>query len=150
METFVYALEDILVPLGICVAMPVLIVWLVVRHRSHLVDRKTEIVLKAIENGSDVDTSSIFEKDRTKTVKMKLLAKLETGVLAAIIGAGLMLSSLAIDSALSPKMLVIGGILAGIGIGFIVVYLVGRKSFAAEIAAEEKSALERKDNEESR
>ena len=38
----------ILVPLGICVVLPVMIVWLVTRARQNETNKKTEIMLKAI------------------------------------------------------------------------------------------------------
>ena len=37
----------ILVPLGICVVLPVMIVWLVTRARQNETNKKTEIMLKA-------------------------------------------------------------------------------------------------------
>ena len=38
-----------LIPIGICVVLPVMIVWLVMRSRQHDMDKKTEVMLKAIE-----------------------------------------------------------------------------------------------------
>ena len=45
----------ITVPLGICVALPVLIVWLVVRARQNETNRRAEILLKAIYVGAERD-----------------------------------------------------------------------------------------------
>ena len=48
-------ITELLTALGICVILPVLIVWLVLRSRKHEVDRKTEVVLKAMEAGIPID-----------------------------------------------------------------------------------------------
>ena len=40
---------DIFLPLGVCVVLPVMIVWLVTRARQNETNKKTEIMLKAIE-----------------------------------------------------------------------------------------------------
>ena len=45
-------MEATLVPIFICVILPIAIVWLVVRARKHEMDKKTEIMLKAIEAGA--------------------------------------------------------------------------------------------------
>ena len=59
---FVSQLEDILVPLGICVALPVMIVWLVMRKKTNETNRRTEIVLAAIEKNSEIDVEDFFKK----------------------------------------------------------------------------------------
>ena len=43
-----------LIPITIVVLLPVLVVWLVMRTRQHEVDKKTEILMKAIENGAEL------------------------------------------------------------------------------------------------
>ena len=52
-------LEAILIPLGVCVALPVLIVWLVYRSRTNKDNRRAEVLIEAIKaNGGIVPTSS--------------------------------------------------------------------------------------------
>lgn len=48
-------LAEILLPLGVSVVLPVLIVWLVTRARQNEINKKTEIMLKAIESGVAMD-----------------------------------------------------------------------------------------------
>ena len=45
----------LLVAFGISVVMPVMIVWLVSRTRQNETNKKTEIMLKAIESGATID-----------------------------------------------------------------------------------------------
>ena len=57
-------MDKLLIPLGICVVLPVMIVWLVNRTRQNETNRKTEIMLKAIEAGATLVRvgSKIFGK----------------------------------------------------------------------------------------
>ena len=81
---------EIIVPIGVCVVLPVMVVWLVFRSRNHIVDRKAEVLLKAIENGQDIDPEMFASADRSKrSLKMNLLGRLQTGIILVIMGAGL-------------------------------------------------------------
>ena len=46
MELFFDGLEDILVPLGICVFLPIMVVWLYIRRKMHSDDMRKEIIDK--------------------------------------------------------------------------------------------------------
>lgn len=48
-------MDKALVFLGVFVALPVLIVWLVNRTRQNETNRKTELLLKAMESGTPID-----------------------------------------------------------------------------------------------
>lgn len=89
-------LEDILIPLGVCVVLPVLVVWLVMRKKTNETNRRTEVMLAAIEKGSDVNAEKLlglFDKTGkpTKTTRTALKEKLMKKLLTAFIlmGVGL-------------------------------------------------------------
>lgn len=133
--------EDFLLPVFICVILPCTIVWLVTRNRRHEMDRKTELALKAIESGAHIDTD-FFSKPvpaSSKTIKEKIFGCLTAGCILAALGIALFAVALfgkdAIDSCFYVSLG--GGVLLFLGIAFIVTYFIGRKHFAAEIAAEE-------------
>lgn len=140
-------MDKILVPLGIFVALPVMIVWLVGRTRQNETNRKTEILLKALESGVTVDTN-IFQ---TKTIKERLLRRLTTGCIFTLMGVFFAIISIvnwvnlqpdmSNDSAVVPA--VFGGIWLAIGISFFIVFFVGRKMLAKEIEAEEKTLTDK-------
>ena len=145
-------LVGILVSLGICVALPVLIVWLVTRTRQNETNKKTEIMLKAIESGATIDAD--FFKDaqkKQKSTKERLLNRLIWGCAASILGVGLAVLGIvqwvnwngtsSNDSFIVP--LVFAGIFLAIGIALFIGFFVGRKMLAKEMEAEEK-ALEQK------
>ena len=141
-----------LVPLGICVVLPVLIVWLVTRTRQNETDKKTEIMLKAIEAGATIDAEFFKDAQRKqKSTKERLLNRLIWGCAASILGVGLAVLGIvqwvnwngtsSNDSFIVP--LVFAGIFLAIGIALFIGFFVGRKMLSKEMEAEEK-ALEQK------
>ena len=137
---------EIIVPVAVCVVLPVMVVWLVFRSRNHIVDRKAEVLLKAIENGQDIDPEMFASDDRSKrsdrsrrSLKMNLLGRLQTGIILVIMGAGLVACAMVIPD--KTSLFIIACILLAIGIGFFVSFFVGRKWMEAEIKAEENQAL---------
>ena len=131
---------DLLIPIGICVVLPVLIVWLVTRARQNETNRKAEIMLKAIEAGVPVDMTQ-FETVRKspKTIKQDLLGNFTGGCICTLMGiAFLVLGALDVVSFGSYFMPTSGGVLLAVGIGLLISYFVGKKSLAKEIEAEER------------
>lgn len=134
-----FAMVEIIVPIGVCVVLPVMVVWLVFRSRNHIVDRKADVLLKAIENGQDIDPE-IFSTDNKsrRSLKMNLLDKLQAGIILVIMGAGLVAGAMVIPG--KDSLFIIASILLALGIGFCVAFFVGKKWMEAEIKAEENRA----------
>lgn len=59
-----YFLSTVLLPTFICVVLPVMVVWLVLRSRKNTIDKQTEIAIKAIENGTPIDPEFLLRKGR--------------------------------------------------------------------------------------
>lgn len=142
----------LLVSLGISVVMPVMIVWLVSRTRQNETNKKTEIMLKAIESGATIDADFFkYTQKKQRSTKERLLNRLVWGCATSILGVGL--AALGIvqwvnwngtssnESFVLP--LVFAGIFLAIGIALFIGFYVGRKMLAKEMEAEEK-ALEQK------
>lgn len=138
-------MEDILIPLGVCVVMPVMIVWLVFRSRNRMVDKKMEVLMKAIENGQDIDPE-LFADDaasrhRPANIKMRLLKQLCWGVIMFLAGAGILIGTM--YTADNVSMFIVGGILVACGVALLVTFAVGKKWLEPEIMAEEKGAVDK-------
>ena len=58
-------MTSIIVPIGICVVLPVMLVWLVTRVRRNEIDKKAEVMIKAIQSG--VTNDSDVYKERSVT-----------------------------------------------------------------------------------
>ena len=138
-------LEDILVPLGMCVVLPVLVVWLAMRKQQNDTNRKAEVMLKAIEAGKDIDPDYFKEPDKNVSIKQKLLRRLTWACITLFIGAIVLTISL-IASAQGKicyeatlGFSVFGGIMIAIGAALFIAFFVGRNMLAKEIEAEEKN-----------
>ena len=140
--------EDFLIPIFICVVLPVAIVWLVARTKQNETNRKAEIMLKAIEAGTPVDLD-MFKSDAkvSKTIKQDLLEKLNGACITTFMGvAFLTLGILRVvitdfgRSTFHNKFwLPAGGVLLAVGIGLFITYFVGKKMLAKEMEAEERN-----------
>lgn len=146
---------DILLPLGVCVVLPVMIVWLVMRTRQNETNKKTEIMLKAIESGATVDTEFFkSQQEGQKTIKERLLGRLTGASIMTLLGVALLVIAVVFGNSYAPDgwnfsdspapvFAVIGGILLAIGLALFAVFFAGKKMLAKEMEAEAK-ALEQK------
>ena len=144
-------LVPILIPLGICVALPVMIVWLVARHKTNETNKRTEIILAAIEKNSEIDVEDFFKKitPPLKTYKERLQTRLLWGSIltaagVALLGLGLYLDYL--GGASNDKLtgfFMFGIISFFVGVAILIVYAICRKDLAKEL--ENKDGSEEKE-----
>ena len=142
--------EDILKPIGICVVLPIIIVWLNMRRKTNETNRRTEVLLAAIEKNPDMDMEDFIRKmnPKTKTTKERLMSRLLWGLVFIAIGTSTLLSALYQDyqGGAGPDYFPIysgSGCLLLIGISFVAVFFISKRMLAKEIEAEEKKALEK-------
>ena len=148
-------MEDILIPIGICVVLPVMIVWLINRTSQNETNRKTGIMLKAIESGATIDADFFKAQQEQKgprIIKERLLRRLTGGCVFTLMGVafaliGLVNRSMMTDICMSNYAFtmpyILGGIFFSIGVALLIVFFVGKKMLAKEMEAEAK-ALEQK------
>lgn len=147
MELFFEGLQDILVPLGICVFLPLMVVWLGIRKKMHSDDMRKEIILAALEKNANIDIEELVKKMNKpeKLLKEKLLKKLQWGLVTAFIGVGAITIAgcMGVRGGGSPKDIylfgILGAALLAIGIAFVISYVVGKKMLAKEMEAEEQN-----------
>ena len=136
-------LIDNLIPIGVCVVLPIFIVWLNLRAKMNETNRKAEVMLKAIEAGKEVDADYFKPEGKAKTVKGQLLGKLTGACITFLIGALVMTIVLCmsaqekIDSEETLGFAVFGGIMIAIGVALFIAFFVGKKMLAKEMEAEE-------------
>ncbi len=140
-----YVLQDIINVMGICVVLPIAIVWLINRRKTNETNRRAEILLKAIEAGSTVDLNLFKEQQEQKSIKEKLLDRLTAAWVATLVGLPIIAFGISMYCLLehpNEGLLVIaciGGIILAVGIALFGVYFAGKKLLATEIEAEAKS-----------
>ena len=129
--------------------MPVLIIWLIGMVKQNETNRKAEIMLKAIENGAEIDTDFFKSQSGSKatTIKERQLKRLAWACITSIIGVAFILIALIpnwpggwsynIDGPV-PTLTITGSILLAIGAALFIVFFTGQKILAKEMEAEEK------------
>lgn len=133
-------LEDILVSLGVVVALPVLIVSIIFRSVMAADRNRKEIILAALEKNPNLNVEDLVKRmnKSEKLIKEKLLAKLQRGCLCCLMGVALVLLYF-FPGVQNEFLITAGTALIAIGIAFLVGYFVGRRMLAQEILAEEQS-----------
>lgn len=135
---------------GVCIALPLIVVWLTNKRKNHEIDKKTEILMALLEKNPNLEPTKVLEKlnmsqdSGDKSLKEKLLDNLLTGCICTLIGTVIFFTHLFDFVFLGNQTngVVGGGVLAAVGIAFIIYYLVSRKSLQAEIESEEKRLTE--------
>ena len=145
---------EILVPIACGCVLPIMIIWFIIRENMNKTNQRTKIVLAAIEKNPDMDIEELMEKisPKKKLLKEKLLTKLQTGNITALLGIGLLVCALYADNvggmnSKDLRMLYLAGtILLVVGIAFLRNYFVGKKMLAKEMEAEEKMLVSQAEN----
>ena len=131
-------MTSIIVPIGICVVLPVMLVWLVTRVRRNEIDKKAEVMIKAIESEVTIDSDFFKEAPKKrKSTKERLLNRLICGCAASIIGAALtaigIIPWMTLEDDYYAPLLIFGGISLAVGIALFIGFFVGRKMLAKEM-----------------
>ena len=138
---------EVLVPIAVCVVLPVMIVWLIGRVRQNETNRKAEIMLKAIENGQTINPDMFKNPVKKKaSVKQDLLDKFNGACITSLMGVAFLILYLVNGAKgyFGSYLPYAAGAMLAVGIGLFVSYFVGKKMLAKEIEAEEKELLENK------
>lgn len=129
-----------LVAISICVILPVLIVWIVTHARQNAVNKKSEIMLKAIEAGVPVNADLLTSKKKTRSIKRDLVDRLTGALITSLMGlAFLILYFVRVNTFNTGLFLLAGALMAAVGIGLFISFYVGKKMLAKEIEAEERA-----------
>lgn len=127
---------DILVPISICVVLPVAIVLIIFMTAMNSDNKRAKVLIKAIEANNNIDADKLaaaLAKPR-KTPLEILNKRLLRGCMFTFTGIALIIVALvslasgtefANDSVTVPMIL--GGALLAIGLSYLVVYFVTRK-----------------------
>lgn len=137
-------LEDVVLPIFICVVLPCVIVWLCLNSRKHELDKKTEIALKAIENGSEIDPKFLSSvKSRSKGIKEKVFGYLKAGIILSTIGIFFLVMGLIMRELIEDAFVAFystAAIFILLGGAYFVIYVIAKNKFSNEIVKEEAEA----------
>ena len=131
----------------VCVGIvPIFYMWQSSRRKMNETETRRQIVLAAIEKNKETDVEDLLKKmaPKQKLLKEKLLSKLLWGGIIAFLGVALIGFCVVqgfiggMPNYALQQFSLIGAVLLGIGIAFLINYYVGKKMLAKEIEAEEK------------
>lgn len=139
----------IIVVIGLCVVLPIMIVWLTNKRKSHEIDKQTEILMAMLEKHPDLDPAEVMKKLNVsskshKTLKQKLLDNVFTGGMMLLMGLAILIPHLCglTFFGTKPAGIYTGGMMVAMGVAFLIYYLVSKKQLQSEIEAEEKQLQE--------
>lgn len=129
--------------IGCSTVLPIIIIWLVTRKQINETNKRTEIIMSALEKNPDVNVAEWLDKlaseNKGKLLKEKLMTKLTWGIICLILGIGTIVYGAYSSFASSmPTMPTFGGALLAVGIALLVSFFFGKKFLAKEIEAESK------------
>ncbi len=124
-----------LTPIFICVVLPVAIVWMTMQTAKFRESKRTEVLLKAIESGKDLDANMIANamakpRKEPRTPRELLNMRLCVGSVFTMIGAFLTTIVFCFLWGDEKSLVIFGGIssiLLAIGLGFLITYFATRK-----------------------
>lgn len=129
-------MEDILVPIFVCVVLPVAIVAIVFGAAMNKDDKRSKVLIKAIESNSGIDVEKLAEslQKPKKTAREVLDLRLLRGCIFSFVGLALCIVGIVsfcngTDFSADPVSvpLIFGGASLAIGLSYLVVYFVTRK-----------------------
>lgn len=132
-EEVVEALIGTLVPIFVCVVLPVGIVWLVTRAGVNKDRQRSQVVIEALKNNPDIDINEILKtySVKEKTPQEKLQNRLLRGVLFSILAVAITFFVIFDVYGLGNQgMLVLDIVFYGLGISNMVVFFLQRKQLA--------------------
>lgn len=137
-------IED-LVPIAICVVLPIAIVWMTTRARIKRDNLRKDIILAAMEKNSDIDIEEMTKKLNRprKLLKEKLLTRLlfgsifvGLGILIYVAMAVYMRISKRFDTDMFIGLSIVAVPSLAVGTAFLTNYFAGKNMLAKEMKAE--------------
>lgn len=128
-------LVNTLIPISICCLLPLGIIWLYYRAQMNKENKRTEIIMKALESNSNIDTDSLVKalENTSQTPQGIRYARLQRGCQYTLLGIALCVvffisNGMEIDSDMAFLMIFAGAASIAVGISYLIVYLVSGKS----------------------
>lgn len=136
---------QVLVPIFVCVVLPVAIVLIVSLTKINADNKRTEVIIKAIEANNDIDADKLAESLRKphKSAREILNGRLLRGCIFSFVGLVLVIiglvsliagSEIGADNVTVP--MIFGGVSIAVGASYLLVYAVTRRQIEKNCAAE--------------
>ena len=128
-----------LIPITVSGVMPIAITALIARAYAKKSEHKMNVMIKAIENGADIDQNALMGiKSKVKSTRMELVNRLGSGVVFTVMGLMFVLSAVFGLSSFPSWGYYPGFPLLAVGIGLLVSFFYGKKFLKTEMEKEDK------------
>lgn len=128
-----------LIPITVSGVMPIAITALIARAYAKKSEHRMNVMIKAIENGADLDQNAIMGiKSRVKSTRMELVNRLGSGVVFTVMGLMFVLSAAFGLSSFPSWGYYPGFPLLAVGIGLLISFFYGKKYLKSQIEKEDK------------
>lgn len=142
-----WGIDDLtgLIAAVLVLSLPIWIAILVYRHKVNATNKRTQIILTALEKNEGSVPEELLKSlnEPKKSTKERLLWKLLWGILGCLTGLGLIIATIVeyyANQCFDTELLIYGLVVLAAGVAFLVYYFVGRRALQAEIEAEERKA----------
>ncbi|MDE6534714.1 MAG: hypothetical protein K2K82_01745 [Muribaculaceae bacterium] len=133
-------ITNLIIPICVCVVLPISIVWIVMRTAQLRDRQRTDIILKAIETNNSIDANQLTEAlskphKAPRTPHQQLNLRLTIGSIFTLFGVmltGLTVCAIIEEPVLGCIMSIFCMAFLSIGIGFLISYYSMRKQINAE------------------
>ena len=131
------------------VALPVLVIWLIMRAKINKDNAQKEFMMTALEKNPQINIENLARTLDAggKSIKEKLINKFTWGCVLSAVGIiTIIILSIALDGISELQyandavvlMFIASGFIMAVGIGFIANYIAGRKLLSKEMEADEQ------------
>lgn len=128
-----------LIPITVSGVMPIAITALIARTYAKRSEHRMNVMIKAIENGAELDQNAIMGlKSKGKSTRKELVNRLGSGVVFTIMGLMFVLSAAFGLSSFPSWGYYPGFPLLAVGIGLLVSFFYGRMYLKSQIEEEDK------------
>ncbi len=128
-----------LIPITVSGVMPIAITALLARAYAKKSEHKMNVMIKAIENGADIDQNALMGiKSKVKSTRMELVNRLGSGVVFTVMGLMFVLSAVFGLSSFPSWGYYPGFPLLAVGIGLLVSFFYGKVYLKSQIEKEDK------------
>ena len=128
-----------LIPITVSGVMPIAITALIARAYAKRSEHRMNVMIKAIENGADLDQNAIMGiKSKVKSTRMELVNRLGSGVVFTVMGLMFVLSAAFGLSSFPSWGYYPGFPLLAVGIGLLISFFYGKKYLKSQIEKEDK------------
>lgn len=128
---------EVLIPIAVSCIMPIVIVALIARVIAKKSEHKMNVMIKAIENGAEID-QSVLMGVKSKSTRKELVSRLGSGVMLTLMGLMFILSAAFGLSSFPSWGYYPGFPLLAAGIGLLVSFFYGRVYLRSQVEEEDK------------